>query len=98
MMYVVEKCFIVLFCTFAQVYDRSVGNPIIPKIYEGFDQSTFENSPHQTLSEPPIYIEPCGDFPDPTDPACPIDDYVYLLIALCLGYGFLKFRKQKHAA
>ena len=88
-------CILGAYSSFAQVYDGPVGNNSIPNTYEGFDQSSnaIEGIPDPGAPPGP---KPC-EFQDPLNPLCPIDDYVYVLIALGIGYGFIKFRKQKVA-
>ena len=99
MTHAVRKFFITLLFTisllgsqlsYAQVYDGPVGDNKIPNSYEGFDQG---NRPMGNAPVPPG-PNPC-EFQDPLNPLCPIDDYVYVLLLLGVGYGFIKFRKNK---
>ena len=99
---VVGKFFIMLLCTFcllgvntsyAQLYDGPVGNKTIPNTYEGFDNGN-NSELAQLTTDGPVDPNDCFD-EDPSFYSCPIDDYVYVLIAIGLGYGFFKFRKMK---
>lgn len=101
MTHVVGRFFIMLFfsfcllggpqTSFAQVYDGSVGNNTIPNSYQGFDQGRGAGEP---INNAPPGPNPC-EFQDPLNPICPIDDYMYVLVAVGIGYGFIKFRKQR---
>lgn len=98
---VVRMFFIMLLCTFfligtqtsySQLYDGPVGNNAIPSTYEGFDQAQHPSVESATSDAPGG--DPC-EFQDPFNPICPIDDWVYVLLFLGVGYGFVKFRKHK---
>lgn len=102
MSHVLGKFFIILFCAFcllgnttlyAQVYDGPVGNNSIPNSYEGFSQGGNPNAG----GGPGVDGPPGGgcEFQDPLNPLCPIDDYVYVLLFLGVGYGFIKFRRHR---
>lgn len=104
MNYEVERLFIIVLCifllllsqnSFAQAYDGAVGNNSIPSSYEGFEQSS-NPPPGDMRTADMISGIPCEQ-QDPADPMCPVDDWVYVLLFLGVGYGFIKFRKHKVA-